>query len=163
MDGEGGGGLLQLAQGPARAGQSRPGARTEAAAGAQVTVKVVSDVVEFTGSASAEAGAGLPLVGRSHRCKAIFAFLTLPVVGEVVIFAMQATPRPPPLSNPPTHPPHCRPTTPRAMPGRPRLLRPFGPTPPALSIGPAVPAPHVLSGPALPPSWPDGPSPPDAP
>lgn len=54
----------------------------------QVAVKVVADVVEYAGAASAEAMAGLPLVGRCHRCKAIVAFLTLPLVGEVIIFAM---------------------------------------------------------------------------
>ena len=53
-----------------------------------MAVKVVSDVVEYTGPGSAEAMAGLPLVGRCHRCKAIMAFLTMPLVGEVVIFAM---------------------------------------------------------------------------
>ena len=53
-----------------------------------MAVKVVADVVEYAGAASAEAMAGLPLVGRCHRCKAIVAFLTLPLVGEVIIFAM---------------------------------------------------------------------------
>ena len=51
-------------------------------------MKVVSDVLEYTGPSSAEATAGLPLVGRSHRCKTIFAFLSTPSTGEVVIFAM---------------------------------------------------------------------------
>ncbi len=47
--------------------------------------------MEYAAGGSAEAAAGLPLVGRCHRCKAIVAFLTMPAVGEVVIFAMCAS------------------------------------------------------------------------